>query len=177
MAHWEQPIKDYGRKKTVVNPSPEYRVEPAPLLWHRGNNELIYQAFMVLQSGLVAVPLIAGMDKFAKILTNWPQYIAPFFPRIFGLSPQVFSYVTGVIEIVIAIGIALYPRFFSYVLVGWFAVLIGNLLMLGRFYDIVLLNFGLAIAAFALNRLSQLKEEVPLVVNETSDLSTPELAH
>ena len=178
MARWEQPIKDYGRDESVGTNAPAYRVTPAPLMWHRENNNLIYQAFMVLQTGLVAVPLIAGLDKYAEILANWPQYLAPNISRLFGLTAQGFMYLIGAVEIIIAIGLALYPRVFSYVLMGWLGLVIFDLLLLGQYYDIVLYNFGLAVAAFALSRLSQLKEEVPVVVSETaSDISSPELAH
>jgi hypothetical protein len=161
----------------VGSSPPEYRVTPAPLLWHHENNNLIYQAFMVLQTGLVIVPLIAGLDKYAGILANWSQYLAPGIPRLFHVTAETVMYFVGAIEVLIAMGVALYPRVFSYVLIGWFGVVIANLLVLGQFYDVVLYNFGLGVAAFALSRLSQLKEEVPVVVNETSDLSTPELAH
>jgi len=178
MARWEQPLKTYDRKRSLgTSNAPEYRVTPAPLLWHRENNNLIYQAFMVLQSGLVAVPLIAGMDKFVEILANWPQYLAPGVPQILGMSSQSFMYLVGFVEIIIAIGVALYPRIFSYVVMGWFIAIIVNLLMLGQYFDVVLRDFGLAVAAFALSRLSQLKEEVPFVAAETNDISTPELAH
>ncbi|MGZ5280395.1 MAG: hypothetical protein ACXWC9_10655 [Pseudobdellovibrionaceae bacterium] len=178
MARWETPLKTYDRKRSLgTSNAPEYRVTPAPLLWHRENNNLIYQAFMVLQSGLTAVPLIAGMDKFVEILANWPQYLAPGIPQILGMSSQSFMYLVGFVEIIIAIGVALYPRIFSYVVMGWFIAIIINLLMLGQYFDIVLRDFGLAVAAFALSRLSQLKEEVPFVAAETNDISTPELAH
>jgi hypothetical protein len=179
MARWVHPIKkDYGRKDSMTSGSSDYRVTPAPLLWHRENNNLIFQAFMFLQSGLVAVPLIAGMDKFVEILANWPQYLAPGFPRFFGVTAQSFMYVVGLIEIFIAIGLALYPRVFSYALIVWLGAIMANLLIIGQYYDIVLFDFGLAVAAFALSRLSQLKEEVPVVVAEpTEDLNSPELAH
>ncbi len=178
MARWVHPIRDYGRKNSLTSKSADYRVTPAPLLWHRENNNLIFQAFMVLQSGLVAVPLIAGMDKFVEILANWPEYLAPGIPVILHTTAERVMYVAGLIEIFIAIGLALFPRYFSYALMVWFGVIITNLLMLGQYYDIVLRDFGLAVAAFALSRLSQLKEEVPVVVAEpTEDINSPELAH
>lgn len=178
MARWELPIKTYGSNKGSMGTNArEYRVTPSPLLWHRENNNLIYQAFMILQSGLVAVPLIAGMDKFVEILANWSQYLAPGIPQFLGVSTRNFMYFTGFVDIIVAIGVALYPRIFSYVLMGWMMGIIVNLLILGQYFDIVLYDFGLAVAAFALSRLSQLKEEVPVVVAETNDISTPELAH
>lgn len=177
MARLEQPIKDYGRK-LGLDRNREYRVTPAPILWHRENNNLIYQAFMVLQSGLVAVPLIAGMDKFVEILANWPTFLAPAFPKMLGVTAQGLMYAIGAFEIVLAIGLALWPRVFSLVMTGWMIAIIVNLLTAGQHYALALLHFGLAAAAYALSRLSQIKEEVPVVVEEAPEFaSTPELAH
>lgn len=176
MAHVERPIKDYGKKSELLRHR-EYRVSPTPLLWHGENNNLIYQAFMVLQSALVAVPLVAGMDKFVEIFANWTDYLAPVIPQLFGMTSQSFMYFVGICEIIIAVGVALWPRTFSYVVMLWFGAIIFNLLILGKHYDIVLRDFGLAVAAFALSRLSNLKEEVPVVVSEPTEFSAPELAH
>jgi len=178
MAQVEQSIKDYGRKIGLVRTPREYKVTPTPILWQSENRKLIDQAFTALQSGLVAVPLLAGMDKFFEIIGDWTAYLAPVFPQMFGTTPQFFIHMVGAVEIVIALGIALMPRFFSFILLAWLGAIISNLLMLGGHLDIVLRDCGLAAAAYALGRLSQLKEEVPVVMSEeVTDFSTPELAN
>jgi hypothetical protein len=177
MAHVERPIKDYGRKSDLIRRR-DFRVTPTPILWHSENNNLIYQAFMVLQSGLVAVPLLAGMDKFVNLVGDWPQYVSPALPQMMNLSTTAFMYLVGIIEVVIALGVALAPRVFSWILMVWLGGIILNLLMLGQFYDVALRDFGLMMAAFALWRLSLIKEEVPVVVaDDEFDFITPELAH
>lgn len=182
MAQVEHTIKDYGRKIGWIR-SKEYRVTPSPILWHRENNKLILQAFMVLQSGLVAVPLIAGMDKFVNILADWPQFLTPFIPQYLGFDAGTFMLAVGILEVVMALGIALWPRIFSVIFMGWMGLIILNLLTTGEHLDIVLRDFGLMAAAFSLWRLSLIKEEVPLVTTkteadlETPDLSSTELAH
>ena len=182
MAHIERPIKDYrpeiGSNQTGSSlRARDYRVEQTPILWHGENNKLISQAFMALQSGLVAVALIAGMDKFVDLLTDWSAYVAPTLPRLLGISSQAVAYGAGVVEILIAMGIAIWPRVFSNILLVWMGVLVLNLLLTGQHYDLVLQDFGLAAAAYAFSRLCQIKEEVPVVVSEPSELITPELAH
>ncbi|MEZ0392721.1 MAG: hypothetical protein ACAH59_10925 [Pseudobdellovibrionaceae bacterium] len=177
MAHVEQSIKDYGRKSGFDRGSREYKVTPAPILWQNENNRLIYQAFTVLQSGLVAVPLVAGMDKFVNMITDWSQYLSPAFPHLLGMSSSSFMSMIGTIEIGIAIGLALMPRLFSWVLCFWMGAIILNLLSMRQHYDMILVDFGLTMAAFALGKLSQIKEDVPVVVTEGSELSTPELAN
>jgi hypothetical protein len=60
----------------------------------------------------------------------------------------------GVIEIVAAIGVALKPRVFGYVVAAWMIGIILNLLMLGAYYDVALRDFGLAIGALAMARMA-----------------------
>jgi len=60
----------------------------------------------------------------------------------------------GVIEIVAGIGVALRPRLFSYVVAGWLAGIILNLLAIPGYYDVALRDLGLALGALALARLS-----------------------
>jgi len=111
-----------------------------------------YQAYEILHFAFALVPLIAGVDKFFNILTNWAQYLsAPF--NVFG-NAQTTMMVVGVIEIIAAVGIWLKPKYFSYVVAAWLLAIIINLLVLGDFYDIALRDFGLMLGALALARLS-----------------------
>jgi hypothetical protein len=114
----------------------------------------VRQAYKVLQLGFVAAPIIAGADKFFHLLTNWDQYLAPIVPRITGLSAHTFMQGVGVIEIVAGIGVAIKPKIFSYVVSGWLGGIVVNLLMTGKYFDIALRDFGLALGALALGRLS-----------------------
>jgi hypothetical protein len=61
----------------------------------------------------------------------------------------------GVIEIIAGVGVAIKPKIFSYVVSGWLIGIVGNLLLTGEYFDIALRDFGLALGAFSLGRLSQ----------------------
>lgn len=113
-----------------------------------------YQAYQVLHWAFVVAPIVAGIDKFTDLLTNWTQYLAPFIPRITGLSAQGFMNIVGVIEIIAGIGVAFKPRIFGYVVAAWLAGIIVNLLILGSYYDVALRDFGLCLAAIALARMA-----------------------
>jgi hypothetical protein len=115
----------------------------------------VIQAHRVLQFGFVAAPIIAGADKFFHVLVNWDQYLAPVVPRVLGIQGHTFMLAAGVIEIAAGVGVALKPRIFGYVVSGWLLGIVGNLLLTGQYFDIALRDFGLAIGAFALGRLSQ----------------------
>lgn len=112
-----------------------------------------YQAYRILQLGFVAAPIIAGLDKFTNLLTDWEQYLAPFVADAVGAGT--FMAIVGVIEIVAGIGVALKPRIFAYVVSAWLLGIIINLLLIPGFYDIALRDLGLALGALALGRLSE----------------------
>jgi hypothetical protein len=116
----------------------------------------VHHAYRALQFGFVAAPLIAGFDKFFHVLVNWDQYLAPIVPRVLGINGHTFMLAVGVIEIVAGIGVALKPKIFGYVVSAWLLGIVGNLLMSGQYFDIALRDFGLALGAFALGRLSVL---------------------
>jgi hypothetical protein len=112
------------------------------------------QAYAILHWGFVALPVIAGLDKFARILTNWDVYLAPPIARVLGGSAHSFMLVVGVIEIAAGLLVALKPRIGAYVVAAWLAGIIGNLLISGHYLDVALRDFGLLLGALALGRLS-----------------------
>jgi hypothetical protein len=60
----------------------------------------------------------------------------------------------GVIEIVAGLVVAVRPKVGGYLVAAWLAGIIGNLLLLGDYYDVALRDFGLLLAALALARLA-----------------------
>ena len=40
------------------------------------------QAFLLLRTVFTVAPIVFGLDKFANVLTDWPQYLAPWIDRI-----------------------------------------------------------------------------------------------
>ena len=113
-----------------------------------------YQAYQLLHIAFVVAPIVAGLDKFFGFLVNWNQYLAPAAARMLGSYRHDFMLAVGVIEIVAGIGVALKPHIFAYVVAVWLFAIIINLLMIGSYYDIALRDFGLALGAVALGRLS-----------------------
>ncbi len=114
-----------------------------------------YQAFRILHFGFVIAPIIAGLDKFLHLLVNWDQYLPGVIANVSPVNPHTLMLGVGVIEIVAGIGVAIKPRIFAYVVAGWLAVIIINLLLVPGYFDIALRDFGLLLAALALGRLSE----------------------
>ena len=116
------------------------------------------KAYRSLHIGFVAIPLVAGIDKFAGEMVDWTAYLAPLFPSALGVTAATFMKGVGVFEILVAIGMILRPRIFADVFALWIGAVIVNLVIQGLFFDVALFNFGLAAGACALARLSQAKE-------------------
>lgn len=113
-----------------------------------------YQAFRILQIVFILVPIIAGIDKFFNLLDEWAVYLSPFVMNLIHGQDRLFLGVVGIIEIVAGIGVIFKPRIFAYIISGWLALIILMVLQTGHFYDDVLRDFGLALSAFALGKLS-----------------------
>jgi hypothetical protein len=141
-----------GRRPIMAN------VAHAPLRGLRGRDVRAHlktpagQAFEALHIGFVVAPLIAGLDKFADLLTNWDGYLAPQLANIVGRHQ--FMMAAGVIEIIAAFIVALKPKIGGYIVAAWLLGIFGNLLLLGNYYDVALRDLGLAIGAFALAQLA-----------------------
>jgi hypothetical protein len=113
-----------------------------------------WQVFMMLRTVFIVAPLLFGIDKFFNLMVKWPVYLAPIVTDVIPVTAQQFMYVVGVIEIVAAVCVFLFPRFGSVLVAAWLAGIILNLLILGSGYDVALRDFGLMVAALALFRLS-----------------------
>jgi len=113
-----------------------------------------YQAFLLLRTVFTVAPILFGLDKFFNVMTDWPNYLAPWIDGILPGSAATAMYIVGVIEIVAGILVAVAPRIGAYVVALWLAGIIVNLLTLPGFYDVALRDFGLLIGALALGRLA-----------------------
>jgi len=113
-----------------------------------------YQAYTALYLGYAALPIIAGLDKFAHALTDWNQYLAPIVTSTLGITATTFMYGVGAIEVAAGCLVAARPRLGAAVVGLWLCGIIGNLLLIPGYFDIALRDFGLAVGAFALWRMS-----------------------
>src|SRR3954454_9200723 len=88
-----------------------------------------YQAYLILYAGFVALPILAGLDKFFHLLVNWDQYLTPLVPELLPVTAHTFMLAVGVIEVAAGVLVALYPRVGAYVVALWLWGIILNLLL------------------------------------------------
>lgn len=115
-----------------------------------------YQAFEILHVGYTIIPIAAGFDKFYGYLTDWEQYLVADIPLALNVSDSLFINWVGVVEIIIGGLILVRPRIGGILLALFLVGVIANFLYLGAYYDIALRDFGLALGALTLTRLSRI---------------------
>jgi uncharacterized membrane protein YphA (DoxX/SURF4 family) len=115
-----------------------------------------HQAFWLLRIGFTVAPILFGVDKFFNWSVQWPDYLAGWINDIVPGSAQDFMYVVGGIEIAAGLLVAFAPRIGAFVVAGWLAGIIVNLLTNNppEYYDIALRDFGLMLGALTLGRLA-----------------------
>ena len=124
--------------------------QPAEPRW----GDVTYQAYAVLRTAFVVAPVVFGLDKFTNLLVHWDQYLAPVLSQALPVTPHQAMYAVGVVEVVAGLIVALHPRLGALVVALWLGGIILNLLLLHGFYDVALRDFGLMMAAIALQRLA-----------------------
>jgi len=117
--------------------------------------------WIALRLGIGFTATLAGIDKFFNLLANWGSYVSPLAANHLPVSTGTFMGAVGVVEI--AVGVAIltgWTRFGGYAASAWLVAVAGNLLAAG-FYDIAVRDVVMAIAAFTLARLAEVREVAP----------------
>jgi len=112
------------------------------------------RAFQLLRTVFTIAPIAFGLDKFANLLTNWENYLAPWINDLVPGTAHTAMLLVGVIEIVAGLAVAFRPTFGGLLVAAWLAGIIVNLVTMGDYYDVALRDFGLLVAALALALLA-----------------------
>jgi hypothetical protein len=115
-------------------------------------------ARVALKIGLGLAAFLAGLDKFFDLLANWEAYLSPLVGAVLPVSAGTFMRVAGVVEM--AVGLAIltrWTRIGSYIAAVWLLAVAVNLLVSGRFLDVAVRDVEMAIAAYALARLTEVQ--------------------
>lgn len=111
------------------------------------------QTLLRLTYGLV--PIVAGADKFANLLTNWDHYLSPLVKNILPISSHAFMMIVGVIEIAAGIIVLAKPKIGAWIASAWLALIALSLLAGGNYLDVAVRDLVMAIGAYSLAKLSK----------------------
>jgi uncharacterized membrane protein YphA (DoxX/SURF4 family) len=116
-------------------------------------------AWWALRIGLGLGPFLAGLDKFFDILANWEMYLSPLALKVVPVSAATFMHVVGVVEMVVGLAILTrWTRLGAYVAMLWLVAIAINLVTTGMFFDLAVRDVEIAIGAYTLARLTEVRE-------------------
>jgi hypothetical protein len=118
------------------------------------NTSTVQQVYSVLKYTYGLVPIVAGLDKFTNLLTNWENYLSPGIAAMLPLSPPAFMMIVGVIEIIAGVLVLTRPYWGAWVVMAWLLLIALTLIAGGHYFDVAVRDIVMAIGAFALAKLS-----------------------
>lgn len=119
----------------------------------------VESAWWALRIGLGAAPVVAGLDKFFNLLTNWEGYLSPIMQGLLPFSAPTFMHLVGLVEIVVGLAILTrWTRAGSYAAMAWLVLIALNLLTTGQFLDVAVRDVEMALAAYTLARLTEARK-------------------
>ena len=125
----------------------------------KGFDSRLDRAWWALRIGLGVGPFLAGLDKYFNLLTDWTMYTSPLVLKVLPFSGRTFMHIVGVIEMIVGLAILTkWTRLGSYVASAWLAVIAINLVSTGMFLDVAVRDLEMALAAFVLARMTEVRE-------------------
>ena len=119
-------------------------------------NQSIKPTFNLLKLTFGIVPIVAGLDKFTNLLTQWENYIHPGITDMIPFAPHTFMMIVGVIEIIAGIIVLAKPAIGGYIVAAWLTLIALTLLASGNYLDVAVRDLAMAIGAFSLARIAKI---------------------
>jgi len=119
------------------------------------SNDTVRSVQSILRFTFGLVPIVAGLDKFTVILTDWDMYLHPGIASMLPLSVHTFMQIVGVIEIVAGVLVLIRPAIGGYVVMAWLICIALQLLASRKYLDVAVRDLVMSIGAMSLARLSK----------------------
>jgi hypothetical protein len=101
------------------------------------------------------VPIVAGLDKFTNLLTNWVDYLNT---ALIPFDPMIFMKAVGVIEIIAGIIVFVRPLLGAYIVMLWLICIALQLIIGGHYLDVAVRDLVMAISAYTLAQLTKMEQ-------------------
>jgi uncharacterized membrane protein YphA (DoxX/SURF4 family) len=100
------------------------------------------------------VPIVAGLDKFTNLLTDWKNYLNLSMLDMLPFSAGAFMSIVGIIEIAAGILVLIRPRTGGVVVMAWLIAIALTLIFSGHYFDLAVRDLVMATGAWSLATLS-----------------------
>ncbi|MBK7226030.1 MAG: hypothetical protein IPH96_11715 [Saprospiraceae bacterium] len=117
--------------------------------------QAIKPTYTLLRLTFGIVPIVAGLDKFTNILTNWEQYLNPSLGAILPISGGTFMMIVGIIEIAAGIIVLYKTEIGAYIVSAWLTLIALSLLISFSYVDVAVRDLVMAVSAFSLARIAK----------------------
>lgn len=111
-------------------------------------------SFNLLRITFSVVPVVAGIDKFTNLLTDWEKYLNPAIASLLPFSAATFMMIVGVIEIVAGLIVFRKPAAGGIIVAAWLTLIALTLIAGGNYFDVAVRDLVMAISAFCMARMS-----------------------
>ena len=136
-------------------------------------DQRLNSSWWALRIALGLAPFLAGLDKFFNLLTKWPMYLNPLALRVVPVAPETFMHAVGIIEMIVGIAILTrWTRLGVYVAAVWLVCIALNLVSMGAFFDVAVRDLLIAVAAFSLARLTEVRTSAVHPFTHRQELAT-----
>jgi len=119
------------------------------------------KSWLLLKYTFGLVPIVAGLDKFTNLLTDWSHYLSPQVVELLPFSASAFMMIVGVIEIVAGILVLVKTEIGAYIVSAWLVCIALTLIVSMNYVDVAVRDIVMAIGAFTLARLTRLRVTKP----------------
>lgn len=117
-------------------------------------SERVNTVYKVMKLTYGLVPIVAGLDKFTNLLTNWEQYLNPMIAKMLPFSTHSFMMIVGVVEIIAGIIVLSKPAVGGYIVMAWLTLIGLSLLASGNYLDVAVRDLVMAIGAYSLAQIA-----------------------
>ena len=119
------------------------------------SNPTARSVWTILRITFGLVPIVAGADKFADLLTNWDMYLNPNIASLLPFSAHLFMQIVGGIEIVAGLIVLAKPSVGDWIVMAWLICIALQLIAMGKYLDVAVRDLVMSIGAMSLARLSR----------------------
>jgi uncharacterized membrane protein YphA (DoxX/SURF4 family) len=111
----------------------------------------------VLRITFGVVPIVAGLDKFTNLLTNWADYLSAGIKGMLPMDAILFMKIAGIIEIIAGLIVLAKPLTGAYIVMAWLIAIALTLIAGGHYFDVAVRDLVMATGAYSLAQLTKIK--------------------
>jgi uncharacterized membrane protein YphA (DoxX/SURF4 family) len=121
--------------------------------------ESLSSIYLPLRLTYGLVPLVAGLDKFFNLLTDWGKYLPRGLSSVLPVPTSTLMMAAGCIEIVAGLAVLTkFTRLGAYVLMAWLVMIAATLVASG-YLDIAVRDLVMAVGALTLGQVAAFRHE------------------